>query len=206
MIRHTLASVLSDRGKLSASETDVKAAVDAYRDVLTVHDKDKTPVQWATSAANLAATLRQYAGLTKDGSVLPEAVDLLQQAIALTPRDKSPLDWAERNTKLGNVWADAVDYDGKVETSNKAVAAYRSAAEVNTPEQDLAAWERLQLYIVQIELKTGVPSQDLGQLKDARATAALASDTLKAHGSPDSAMFAQWLPLLDQFITALGGK
>ena len=206
LIQHTLASVLSDRGKLSASAIDVKAAVDAYRDVLTVHDKAKMPVQWATSSANLATALRQYATLTKDGAPLSEAAVLLQQAIEATPRSTSPLDWAEFNTKLGNVWADAVDYDGKVETSDKAVAAYRAAAEVNTPEQDLSAWERLQLYIVQIELKTAVPAQDLERLKDARATAARASDTLKAHGNPDSAMFAQWLPLLDQFIGALGGK
>jgi tetratricopeptide (TPR) repeat protein len=206
LIQHTLASVLSDRGKLSASPADVRAAVDAYRDVLTVHDKARMPVQWATSSANLASALRQYATLTKEGSPLTEAAALLQQAIEMTPRATSPLVWAEFNTKLGNVWADAVDYDGKVETSDKAVAAYRAAAEVNTPEQDLAAWERLQLYIVQIELKTAVPAQDLKRLKDARAAAALASDTLKAHGNPDSEMFAQWVPLLDQFIGALGGK
>ena len=40
----------------------------------------------------------------------------------------------------------------------------------------------LQLYVVQIELKTAVPAQDLKRLKDARAAAALASETLKAHG------------------------
>lgn len=203
MIEHTRAALLSDRGKLLASADDVKASADAFRGLLSVYDKTRMPVQWTTTAANLATTLRQLSGLTKDGAPLAEATDLLQQGIAMTPKDKSPVDWAELQTKLGNVWTDLVEFDNKVETSDKAVAAYRAAMTINTPEYDLSAWERLQLYTVQILLKTAVPLQDVPRLKDARETAALTSETLKANDNPESEIFAQWLPVLDQFIEAL---
>jgi tetratricopeptide (TPR) repeat protein len=205
MIQHARAAALSDRGKLTASAEDVKLAVEAFRDVMTAYDKTRMPVQWATSSANLAATLRQYAGLIKDGAPLAEAAALLEESIGLMPRAQSPLDWAELNTKLGNVWADAVDYGGPMENTDKAVAAYRAAMEVQTPEQDLAGWERLQLYVVSALIKVATPAQDLPRIKDARATAAHAAEVLKAHGSADAALFEQWLPTLDQFIGMLGG-
>jgi tetratricopeptide (TPR) repeat protein len=205
MIQHARAAALSDRGKLLTSADDVKLAVDAFRDVLTAYDKDKMPVQWATSSANLASTLRQYAGLLKDGAPLTEAVALLEQSIVLIPRAQSPLDWAELNTKLGNVWTDAADYGDPLGNTDRAVAAYRAAMEVETPEQDLAAWERLQLYIVAVLIKTATPAEDLPHLKDARATAAKAAEVLRAHGSPEATLFEQWLPTLDQFIGMLRG-
>jgi uncharacterized caspase-like protein len=205
MIQHSRAAALSDRGKLTSSADDVKLAVEAFRDVMTAYDKDKMPVQWATSSANLAATLRQYAGLSKDGAPLGEAATLLQEAIVLIPRAQSPLDWAELETKLGNVWSDAVEYGAPMENTDKAVAAYRAAMEEQTPEQDLAGWERLQLYIVSALIKVATPAQDLPRLKDARATAADAARVLRAHGNPDATLFEQWLPTLDQFIGALGG-
>jgi len=153
----------------------------------------------------LAATLRQYAGLIRDGTPLTEAAALLADSIVLIPRAQSPLDWAELNTKLGNVWSDAADYDAAMENTDKAVAAYRAAMEVQTPEQDLAAWERLQLYVVSALIKVATPAQDLPRLKDARETAAKAAEVLKAHGDSGAALFEQWLPTLDQFIAALGG-
>ncbi|MEO8758914.1 MAG: caspase family protein [Devosia sp.] len=203
MMQHTRASLLADRGKLAESPDDLRVAADLYREVLTVHDKTKTPVQWSTSAANLASTLRDYGLMTKDAAPLAEAADLLAQAVALTPRAQAPLDWAEFQTKLGNVWSDAVTFDQKPETVDKAVAAYSAALEVNTPEQDIGAWERLHLYIVSTLLATAVTQQDLPRLKQARALSVEASEVLKAHNLPDASMFDGWLAVLDPFIAAL---
>jgi uncharacterized caspase-like protein len=205
MIQHARAAALSDRGKLMASADDVKLAVEAFRDVMTAYDKAKMPVQWATSSSNLATTLRQYSGLIKDKAPLTEAAALLQESIVLIPRAQAPLDWAELNTKLGNVWSDAAGYGDAFANADKAVAAYRAAMEVQTPEQDLAGWERLQLFSVSILISVATPAQDLPRLKDARNTAATAAQVLKAHGSTDAALFEQWVPTLDQFIGILGG-
>jgi hypothetical protein len=160
-------------------------------------------VQWATSAGNLATTLRDYALMSKDPAPIAEAADLLQQAISLTPRAQSPLDWAEFQTKLGNVWADAVSFDQKPETVDKAVAAYSAALEIQTPELNIGSWEQLHVYIVSALLSTAVEQKDVARLKQARATAAEASEVLKAHNLPDVALFDGWLGVLDQFIEAL---
>ena len=97
----------------------------------------KTPAQWAGSASNLAIMLRQYSALKKDPQPLTEATDLLQQAIALSPRDQTELTWAELQSKLGNVLSDLAGFDGKSETADAAIAAYKLAEEVTTPERDL---------------------------------------------------------------------
>ena len=207
MIQHSLASALGERGKLAASVDDVAQSAEAYRAVLTVHDKATMPALWSRTAANLATALRQLAKLKKAPDSLGEANDLLEQAIALTPRDSEPLDWADLQTKLGHVWADKVDYDATLETSDQAVAAYRRALEVQTPEQNLGEWEHLQVYIVQIMLKTAVPLADLDRIKDARETSDTAAKVLASHGdAADAEIFSKWLPLLDQLIGMLTAK
>jgi len=203
MIENALGGALAERSKLTNSADDLKAAVDAYRQVLEVHDPDKMPVQWSISAGNLAATLRYYAALKQDVAPLTEATDLLTRAIALTPKAESPGNWADFQTKLGNVWADRVLYDHATTSVDNAVAAYKASQEVLTPDADLKSWGNAELYMVSTLLKTAVPDHDVARLKQARAIASEAHDLLSARGAPDAAIFANLLPTLDQFIGML---
>ena len=203
MMEHTRASALADRGKLASSPDDFRAAVAAYREVLTVHDKQRTPVQWTTSATNLAGTLRQYAVLTQDVASLDEAADLLRQSIELTPPASSPRDFALMQTKLGNVLSDKLSLDGQVATADAALAAYEAAETATSPETDAANWERLQLYKVQVLLASGTPTMDLARLQRAYDLAAAAKARMLAVGARDSGFFDQMLPTLSQILAAL---
>jgi uncharacterized caspase-like protein len=202
-IEHTRASALSDRGKLTSSTEDFEAAVEAYRSVLTVYDQAHTPVQWTTSATNLAATLRQYAVLTNSVEALSEAVELLHQSIALTPQASSPLDWALMQTKLGNVLSDRLSLDGEAATADAALAAYEAAEEIETPESNPEGWERLQLYKVQALFVVATPTMDRARLQKAYDIAAGAKARLAAAGATDSGFFDQMLPTLSQILEAL---
>ncbi len=204
MIAHTRASAYADRGKLTASADDFEAAVALYRDVLTVHDKQRTPVQWTTSATNLAATLRQYAALTKDLGTLDEAGDLLRQSIALTPVASSPLDWARMQNSLGNVLSDRLGIDGKAETADAAIAAYEAAETVRTVEADPSGWEQLQLYEVQVLLTIATPTMDVARLKRAYEIALNSKAEMKRVGATDSGFFDQMLPVMEQMLAMLG--
>ncbi len=203
LIEGTLASIYADRGKLAESPADLEAAINAYRAVLTVHDKERTPVQWAISASNLAGTLRVYGGQTKSAAPLAEAADLLQQGIALTPRQSSPLDWALYQTKLGQVLADLAATDGKPATVDAAVAAYQSAAEVDTPEVDPDKWSSLQLYMIDVLLKESVPKLDRVRLQQAYDIGTAAQSQLHDLHSPLSASFDGMLPTLQQLLAAM---
>lgn len=203
MMEHTRASALADRGKLASSPEDFAAAVAAYREILTVHDKVRTPVQWTTSATNLAGTLRLYATLTKDVALLDEAADLLEQSIELTPKDLSPPDWALMQTKLGSVLSDKLALDGKPETADASLAAYAAAEDVVTPETDPAEWERLQLFKVQVLFAIGTPTMDRARLEAARDIAVQANEKLAAAGAPNSGFFDQMLPTLDEILAML---
>jgi tetratricopeptide (TPR) repeat protein len=203
MMEHTRASALADRGKLASSPEDFAAAVAAYREILTIHDKVRTPVQWTTSATNLAGTLRLYATLTKDVASLDEAADLLKQSIELTPKDLSPPDWALMHTKLGSVLSDKLALDGKPETADASLAAYTAAEDVVTPESDPAEWERLQLYKVQVLFAIGTPTMDRARLEAARDIATQANEKLAAAGAPSSGFFDQMLPALDDILAML---
>ena len=203
MIQHALASVLADRAKLTNSADDFKAAAVAYRAVLEVHDKVKTPAQWVRSASNLAIMLRQYSSLIKDSAPLAEAADLLKQAIELTPRDQAELDWAELQSKLGNVLSDMAGFDGKGETADAAIAAYRLAAEVTTPERDLDGWRGLQVNIIQVDLTLGVATKDVPRLKIARDVAAQTAAAVRATNSEDADYFEGLVQKLDPYIAKL---
>ena len=203
MMEHTRASALADRGKLTNSPEDFAAAVAAYREILTIHDKVRTPVQWTTSATNLAGTLRLYAVLTKDIASLDEAADLLEQSIELTPKDLSPPDWALMHTKLGSVLSDKLALDGKAETADASLAAYTAAEDVVTPQSDPGEWERLQLFKVQVLFAIGTPTMDRARLLAAREIAIQANEKLAAAGAPNSGFFDQMLPTLDQILAML---
>jgi uncharacterized caspase-like protein len=203
MMQHTRASVLADRGKLTGSADDFAAAVAAYRDVLSVYDKERTPVQWTTGATNLAGTLRLYATLTNDIASLDEAADLLRQSIELTPRDLSPPDWALMHTKLGNVLSDKLALDGSSATADTALAAYAAAEGVTRPEADPAGWERLQLYKVQVLFAVGTPTMDRARLQQAQDIALQSNETLARLGAPSSGFFDQMLPTLEQILAML---
>lgn len=203
MMQHTRASALADRGKLTGSADDFAAAVAAYRDVLSVYDKQRTPVQWTTSATNLAGTLRLFAGLTKDIASLDEAAHLLRQSIDLTPRDLSPPDWALMHTKLGNVLSDKLALDGDPATADASLAAYEAAEKVARPETDPAGWERLQLYKVQVLFAIGTPTMDRARLQQAHDIALQSNETLARLGAPSSGFFDQMLPMLEQLLAML---
>jgi uncharacterized caspase-like protein len=203
MMEHTRATALADRGKLASSADDFAQAVDAYRNVLSIYDKERTPVQWTTGATNLAGTLRLYATLTKDVASLDEAADLLEQSIALTPKELSPLDWALMYTKLGSVLSDKLAIDGSAETADASLAAYTTAEDVTTPEAEPADWERLQLYKVQVLFAIGAPTLDRARLQEAHDIAVNANETLAKLGAPSAGFFDQMLPTLDQILAML---
>lgn len=200
-VQHTLATALGDRGKLSASADDQRAAADAYRALLTVYDKTHTPTLWTRTAGNLAATLRQYAANSKDFSSLGEAVDLLQQCLALTPRATSPAEWANLEMRLGNVYSDLATNDNSLENGDRAVEAYRASLQVNTIEQDFGEWTHLQFYTFNVLLRIGVAHEDVPRLTDARDTAQAAVEVFQQRGdATDAESFEKALPLLDQAI------
>jgi uncharacterized caspase-like protein len=203
MMQHTRATALADRGKLASSSDDFAAAVAAYRGVLSIYDKERTPVQWTTGATNLAGTLRLYATLTKDVASLDEAADLLKQSIALTPRDLSPLDWALMHTKLGSVYSDKLAIDGSAETADASLAAYTAAEEVSTPEAEPADWERLQLYKVQVLFAIGTPTMDRKRLQQAYDIATQSKAKLTELGAPTAGFFDQMIPTLEEILTML---
>jgi len=206
MIEHALGAAYQERGRLTNSAADFGAAVSAFRSVLEVHDPVRTPVQWSISAGNLAATLRLYASVSKTAAPLSEATDLLERAIALTPQAQSPGDWSELQIKLGNVWSDRVDYDHDPASVDQAVAAYRAAEQVVTPQSDLSTWGDTELNIVSTLLKTAVPGDDVPRLEEARDTATTALQVLTAGNDPDASIFGNLLPTLNQMIDALTGK
>lgn len=206
LVENTLASALAERAKLTNSADDLRATIDADRGVLAVYDPEKMPAQWSIAAGNLASTMRNYAALSKDPGPLTEATDLLDRALVLTPQVQSPQQWADLQTKLGNVWADRVGYDHDPASVDKAVAAYQASEQVLTPEADLDAWGRAQLYIVSTLLKTAVPTSDVVRLKQALAVATEAHDVLVAHGASDATIFANLLPTLGQFVAALSAQ
>lgn len=203
MMQHTLASVLADRGKLTASADDYAAAIAVYREVMSVYSKDRTPAQWTTSATNLAGTLRWYALLTKDITALDEAAGLLNQSIELTPIATSPLDWALMQSKLGSVLSDKLTLDGKAETADAAIAAYTASETVSTIEAYPSEWERLQLYKVQVLFAIGTPTMDRKRLQTAYDIGSNAQTQLAERGLPSAGFFEQMLPTLSEILAVL---
>ena len=104
------------------------------------------------------------------------------------------------------MWSDRVDYDHDPASVDQAVAAYRAAEQVVTPQSDLSTWGDTELNIVSTLLKTAVPGDDVPRLEEARDTATTALQVLTAGNDPDASIFGNLLPTLNQMIDALTGK
>ena len=127
MLQHTLATALVQRGEMNHSPTHSSEAADAYRAVLEVHTKDKTPAQWVRTTNNLAIALKK--SLRRDQRSACRCArrsPLYQAVIEMTPRDQSPLDWADYQENLGNALAILVRLRADAEPLAEALEAYRA--------------------------------------------------------------------------------
>ena len=200
MLHHTLAMGYEQRGELNHAAEDLRRAVAAYEDVLTVHTRERTPAQWVTSSNTLAIALKHLSEETHDPAPLRRAVAIYRDVVAASSPETQPVSWAGYQTNLGLALATLANSEDAVANLTAAVAAFRAAEALTVLEQDPAKWEALETSIATALVTRGMTSFSRADVLEARRVATEARDRLTAAGHPDDAFYSQFVPLFDQVL------
>lgn len=113
----------------------LEEAVDAFHAALEVRTRERSPLDWATTQADLGRALQVLGARTKGTVHLEESVAAYRAALAVYTRERMPLTWATVQDSLGS----ALHLLGAREDGTarlvESVAAFRAALEVRSQER-----------------------------------------------------------------------
>jgi tetratricopeptide (TPR) repeat protein len=96
-------------GELTGDNAVLAKAVDAYRDVLMEHTREKVPLKWAETQNMLAGALMTLGLQESETARLKDSAVAYREALKEFTREKNPLEWAGTQVMLGVtllVWAE----------------------------------------------------------------------------------------------------
>jgi hypothetical protein len=176
----------------------VEAAIDAYRQALTVRTREASPLAWATTRNNLGLALTTLAPWGGDDA-LREAITAFDDALTVRTRERFPEAWAftraERAKALGilSLFGD----DTALAEARETIRDVRSAVpRAQTP----MAWAS----VAEMEARVHALGRDEASLRD--AAAAFRDALMEFTRDRDPMLWADTLAALARTLAAIGRR
>ena len=134
------ASALFMHGDEFGDNVALRLAIERQRHLITLHSRERTPLDWATTQNNLGTALWRLGERESDPARLDEAVAAYREALKEYTRERVPLDWAMTQTNLGNALRALGERESGTARLDAAVAAYREALKEWTQERVPLQW------------------------------------------------------------------
>jgi tetratricopeptide (TPR) repeat protein len=139
-----LGIALSILGERETGTARLEEAVDAFRNALLEHTRERVPLDWAMTQNNLGNALTGL-GERESGTVrLEEAVAAFHKASLECTRERVPLDWATTQSNLGNALQALGERETGTARLEEAVDAFRNALLEHTRERVPFDWAMTQ--------------------------------------------------------------
>jgi tetratricopeptide (TPR) repeat protein len=126
-IEYFLASALFSLGEQSGDNGCLRESIDAYRNALLEHTRDRVPLDWAATQNNLGSVLSTLGERESGTGRLEEAVTAYRDALLERTRDRVPLDWAMTQNNLGGTLSTLGERESGTARLEEAVTAFRDA-------------------------------------------------------------------------------
>ena len=108
----------------------LEPAISAFRKALTERTRDRVPLDWAATQANLGQALAALGASESGTARLEEAVQAYRLALQERTRDHAPLDWAVTQTDLAEALTALAARDPAAARPEEAVDALTGALAV----------------------------------------------------------------------------
>jgi tetratricopeptide (TPR) repeat protein len=190
-IQNNLAIVLGDLGDRQDDTAKLQEAADAYRASFQEFTRERMPLNWARAHTNLGIVL-QGIGEREDGTAkLQEAVEAYRVALEVLTRERVPLDWARTKDGLAYALSFIGDRTRRLEPLEEGAAACRAALEVQTRERLPVDFAATQDTYAKILLHIAEQRGDIGEARESRERATVASEVFTQARSTHSAEIAR---------------
>lgn len=180
-------------------------AMAAYRQALTVRDKDADAMGWARAYTGLGTAQYQAALARGDMALVEQAVASHQEALTVYSRAETPEPWSETQLQLAYALDTLAERDNTVQLHEDTVWHYRAALAEILKDRQLGLWadtkQRLALALARLALL----KRDREMLNEARLQMLAASLGHRANGN-DAAFRAtqSHLARMSQAMEAMG--
>jgi len=131
-------------GERESATGKLGEAVAAYRVALKERNRERFPLDWATTQNNLGNALFRLGERESGTARLEESVEAYRAALEEWTREGVPLDWAIAQNNLGAALAALGERESGTARLEEAVEAYRAALEEGTRDRDPLLWATTQ--------------------------------------------------------------
>lgn len=142
-----LAVAFSVLGGRESDPTRLEQAVIAYQRALEDRSREREPIRWAMTLANLATALHDLGERENGNARLEQSIATYNLALEEWTRERDPMGWAMTQHNLGNALRKLGIRENGTARLEQAVAAHRLSLTERTRERGPREWAATQLSI-----------------------------------------------------------
>jgi tetratricopeptide (TPR) repeat protein len=147
----------------------LRAAIDRFKRLLDLNQRERAPVEWTTTQNNLAEALRTLGARESGTQKLEEAAAAFREVLKERTRERVPLDWAETQSDLGSTLFLLGTRESGNEKLEEAVVAFHEALKEYTRERNPAEWALTQNNLANVLWTLGWRERGTKKLEEAVA-------------------------------------
>src|SRR5262249_29594209 len=163
------ANALYQQGDEYGDNGALLSAIERYKRLVELTPRERVPLEWATSRANLGIALSVLGEREPETSKLEEAVAAFREALKELTPERVPLEWATTQNNLGNVLSTLGERESGTEKLEEAIAAFREALKELTPERVPLYWATTQNNLGNVLSTLGERESGTAKLEEAVA-------------------------------------
>lgn len=158
-------------------------AIDAFKNALTVFNKDENPIKWATAQRALGQvnansdTYLAIEGKALNAARLTEAANAFKAAKEVFTKEADPVNWAGLQFQLGDIYATLHQRQGGTLWLEKSVLAHKNVLEVLSEKDNPSVWAQVQYFIGNGLVELGAAVKSKAMLEDAVTASKLATQS-----------------------------
>jgi tetratricopeptide (TPR) repeat protein len=153
----------NERGDNSA----LLLAIERYKRLLEVTARERVPLIWAATQANLGGALQALGARESGTAKLEQAVVAFREALKEQTRERAPLDWAATQTGLGVALWRLGERERGMAKLEEAVVAFREALKEWTRERVPLRWSVTQNNLGLALINLGIRKSETAKLEEA---------------------------------------
>jgi tetratricopeptide (TPR) repeat protein len=149
-------ALLLNRGSLTGSRSDLKAAVEALVAAAEVNTRERNPRVWGDIHHNRGNALGDLGELTNEIAYYEAAIEAYQAALLERRRDNRPADWAMTVNSLAIGFRRLGTLTGRRDYFDQAAELYASALSIRTPDRDPVGYLETSRNLARLQMARGL--------------------------------------------------
>jgi tetratricopeptide (TPR) repeat protein len=133
-IQENLGNTYVDLSEVRDAEENLRKAIKAYQEALTIYTKENYPLDYAMTQNNLGIAYGRLSEVRDAEENSKKAIKAFEEALTIRTKENYPLNYATTQMNLGNAYRRLSEVKDREENSKKAIKAFEEALTIRTKE------------------------------------------------------------------------